>query len=311
MTSANGRDAEGAHQPVGIRQPRQGFGVLGIERDRPLEARDRLRQEPAALDLQRAAPQQQLVGLEVLGAAARAAPVRLGVHRPAQPRGDGVGDLVLHREHVGHLAVVALRPELVAVGGVDELRGDAQPRAGSGERCPRARWSRRASRRPARRSSRRPLNAKHEVRAATRRPSTCASAFRISSVTPSAKYSSSAPLRFSNGSTAIDFSRPAAAFPSARGDVGQLEPHVADVARPRVGVLAQAAAQDLAHPRRRARRQRRPVGLALEDARDQIRRGLAGERPGARSRHSNSTQPNDQTSLRRSTGLPRACSGLM
>ena len=43
----------------------------------------------------------------------------------------------------------------------------------------------------ARRSSRRPLNAKHDVRAATRSPSICESAFRISSVMPSAKYSSS------------------------------------------------------------------------------------------------------------------------
>ncbi len=38
-------------------------------------------------------------------------------HRP--------GDLVLDSEHVGELAVVGLRPQVIAVGRVDELRGDA------------------------------------------------------------------------------------------------------------------------------------------------------------------------------------------
>ena len=38
--------------------------------------------------------------------------------------GDGQGDLVLQVEDVCQLAVVALRPNVVAVAGIDELRGD-------------------------------------------------------------------------------------------------------------------------------------------------------------------------------------------
>ena len=38
---------------------------------------------------------------------------------------DGLGDLVLHGEHVGEVAVVALGPEMAAGGDVVELRGDA------------------------------------------------------------------------------------------------------------------------------------------------------------------------------------------
>ena len=57
----------------------------------------------------------------------------------------------------------------------------------------------------ARRSSCFPLNAKHDVRAATRRPPCCTRTLMISSVIPSAKYSSSATgLMLANGRTAID-----------------------------------------------------------------------------------------------------------
>jgi hypothetical protein len=48
----------------------------------------------------------------------------------AERRDHGFGDLVLHREHVGELAVVGLRPEVVAVGGIDEPGGDAHLVAG-------------------------------------------------------------------------------------------------------------------------------------------------------------------------------------
>jgi len=52
-----------------------------------------------------------------------------------------------------------------------------------------------------------PLNAKAEVRAVTSRSGNCASEFRISSVRPSAKYSSSGPLLIAtNGRTATDLS---------------------------------------------------------------------------------------------------------
>ena len=44
---------------------------------------------------------------------------------------DGLGDFVLHVEQVRHLAVIALRPEVIAVARVDELRGDAEARPGS------------------------------------------------------------------------------------------------------------------------------------------------------------------------------------
>jgi hypothetical protein len=42
----------------------------------------------------------------------------------------GAGDLVLDGEDIGQVAVEGLRPELVAIRGVDQLRGDAQSGAG-------------------------------------------------------------------------------------------------------------------------------------------------------------------------------------
>ena len=48
---------------------------------------------------------------------------------------DAVRDLVLQREDVGQVAVVAVRPQMRAVGGVDELRGDAHPVAGAADRA--------------------------------------------------------------------------------------------------------------------------------------------------------------------------------
>ena len=38
---------------------------------------------------------------------------------------DGLGDLILHGEHVGDVAIVALRPDVAAGCDVVELRGDA------------------------------------------------------------------------------------------------------------------------------------------------------------------------------------------
>ncbi len=63
--------------------------------------------------------------------------VRLGVRGPPILRGGRLDqfelershhrprDLVLQHEDVGHLPVVGLRPEVIAIGGVDELGGDA------------------------------------------------------------------------------------------------------------------------------------------------------------------------------------------
>ena len=50
-----------------------------------------------------------------------------GVRDELQPQGlcDGLGDFVLNGEDVGELAVVPLGPEVIAVLGVDQLRGHA------------------------------------------------------------------------------------------------------------------------------------------------------------------------------------------
>ena len=39
------------------------------------------------------------------------------------------GDLVLHGEYVGDIAVVAFRPDVAAIGDIVELRGDAHAAA--------------------------------------------------------------------------------------------------------------------------------------------------------------------------------------
>jgi len=65
------------------------------------------------------------------------------------------------------------------------------------------------------RLSLRPLNWNEEVRPATLRSFTCASALRISSAMPSEKYSLSlSALMFTNGSTAMAFSLIAACLPA-------------------------------------------------------------------------------------------------
>jgi len=43
---------------------------------------------------------------------------------------DRLGDLVLHREYVGGIAIIALGPDMAAIGDVVELHGDAHPIAG-------------------------------------------------------------------------------------------------------------------------------------------------------------------------------------
>jgi hypothetical protein len=54
----------------------------------------------------------------------------LGSEGHLKRAGDGRRDLILHRKNVGQLAVVALRPEMAAVGGRDQLRGDADAAPG-------------------------------------------------------------------------------------------------------------------------------------------------------------------------------------
>lgn len=43
----------------------------------------------------------------------------------------GCRDLILHPEHIRHLAVVAFRPEMISVGGVDKLRRHPNPAPGT------------------------------------------------------------------------------------------------------------------------------------------------------------------------------------
>ena len=47
-----------------------------------------------------------------------------------QSVGDSLRDLVLAVEHVGHLALVSLAPEMLTIRHADELRGNADPVAG-------------------------------------------------------------------------------------------------------------------------------------------------------------------------------------
>src|SRR4029077_14578207 len=51
----------------------------------------------------------------------------------AERCGDGLRDLILNREHIGHLTVVALRPEVAAIGGCDQLGRDAYAVAGAAD----------------------------------------------------------------------------------------------------------------------------------------------------------------------------------
>src|SRR5262245_42524222 len=70
--------------------------------------------------------QVQLVRLLIVGTAFDGGP-GLARERWRDRLDDRFDDLVLDGEHVSHLAVVALGPDVIAVGDVDELSGDAQP----------------------------------------------------------------------------------------------------------------------------------------------------------------------------------------
>ena len=111
----------------------------------------------------------------------------------------------------------------------------------------------------ARRSSRRPLNAKHEVRAATRRPSMLGQ--RVQDLVGDAVgevlvVGAAQVLERQHGDRLLARAVGGRGLRPG-GRLGQLEPHVADVARALGRVLAQAAAQD-----RRARARGTPAGSA-------------------------------------------------
>ena len=67
-----------------------------------------------------------VVGGQILGSPQRRGLLRRPPQLDFEHIHDGLRDLVLDREDVGHLAIVALRPQVAAVGDGDQLRGHAQ-----------------------------------------------------------------------------------------------------------------------------------------------------------------------------------------
>src|SRR5271166_6470951 len=76
-------------------------------------------------------PHHQVPGVHAVGRLAAGAEILSSIELRFDRRDDRLGDLILHGEHVGKLAVVALRPEMAAGGGVVELRRDAYAVAAS------------------------------------------------------------------------------------------------------------------------------------------------------------------------------------
>ncbi len=70
-------------------------------------------------------PHHQVPRIHVVRRLAPGPEILGGVELRLDRRDDGLGDFVLHGEHVGEIAVVALRPEVTAGGHVDELGRDA------------------------------------------------------------------------------------------------------------------------------------------------------------------------------------------
>ena len=59
-------------------------------------------------------PHHQVPGVELLGRLAQGAEILRGIDLRLDRRDDRLGDLVLHREHVGNVAIVAFRPDVAA-----------------------------------------------------------------------------------------------------------------------------------------------------------------------------------------------------
>ena len=75
-----------------------------------------------------ATAQHEFVGLQILRAFVTEHAASLAVREVSDERGDDLaGEFVLHREHVFDLAVVTLRPQVVAGRGLDELRRYTDP----------------------------------------------------------------------------------------------------------------------------------------------------------------------------------------
>ena len=113
-----------------------GVGVIRIERDRALERGDRLLEEIAALvgrPQQFATLQEGVVRLGIAGAAGDKQGLLLRRQSDLERGDDLGGHLVLDGKDVGEVAVVALRPEVPAGIGIDQLRRDPHPVAGAAD----------------------------------------------------------------------------------------------------------------------------------------------------------------------------------
>ena len=105
---------------------RKRLAVSGIDGDRLFQKR--LRHQivlPRHAPVMRQRPHDEAPRIHVVGRLAPGPEILGGVELRLDRRDDGLGDFVLHGEHVGEIAVVALRPEVTAGGHVDELGGDA------------------------------------------------------------------------------------------------------------------------------------------------------------------------------------------
>ena len=102
------------------------LAVVRIDGDRLLE--QRLRDHivlPRHPPVMRQRPHHQIPGVHAVRRLAPGAKIFRGIELRLDRGDDRLGDLVLHREHVGEIAVVALRPDVAAGGDVVELRRDA------------------------------------------------------------------------------------------------------------------------------------------------------------------------------------------
>src|SRR5207244_13127471 len=118
-----------AQERVGVSQASGGERVLGVEREGGAERFERvpdgdppLVEEPTAFEV-------EVVGFEVFRVGPQQCPLATAGQAHLQPISDRAGDLLLDREHILGPAVEPLRPKIVAVRYVDELRGDPQLRS--------------------------------------------------------------------------------------------------------------------------------------------------------------------------------------
>ena len=104
----------------------QRLTVVRIDRDCLLQQRLSGRAiRPRYPPVMRKRPHHQIPGVHAAGWLALAAEILRSIDLRLDCHHDGVGDLVLHGEHVDQLAIVMFRPDMAAGRGIVELRGDA------------------------------------------------------------------------------------------------------------------------------------------------------------------------------------------